>query len=88
MVESILYVILGASSCYTAYHLFQAFRNGEMTHSRYDQPPIFAVGIARTPVQASQWAPELVTQPPDLPSEQEPVPEPMLQIENKANSGV
>ena len=42
MVDEILYAVLGISSCYTAFHLVQAFRNGEFDRSEYQRPPVFA----------------------------------------------
>ena len=41
MVNEALYAVLGVSSCYTAFHLVQAFRKGEFGPNDYGRPPVF-----------------------------------------------
>lgn len=42
MVEEVLYAVLGASSCYTVFHLVKAFRTGEFSATDYGRPSVFA----------------------------------------------
>ena len=42
MVDEVIYTVLGASCCYTVFHLIQAFRGGEFKSTGYGRPPVFA----------------------------------------------